>query len=509
MKEDYSQMLRDYLHLFWRQKLWVIIPLLCGIGISTALVVYLPKRYRSTTLILVEAQKIPQEYVQSPVSGTVEGRLSTIQQQIMSRSLLQKIVDKLKLQSSKKASSEEIIDQMRKNIDIKTVGTRNVEAFSLSFQAGDPTMARDVTNELASLFIEENLKIREQQVEGTSEFLNSELSSLKETLERQENQIGDFKRLNMGALPEQLEANLRALDRFQSDLLSTQLAKKSAQERNIILEKTLEMARQRLKDDEAIAPSSTGESSPSALFLELTQKKRDLSALRREYKENYPDIILLKRQITELESQMAASPEPESESSQNTPTGRASGPGFDRDREYIIDLQRQIQNIRLEIKGLEEREKGLQHQIRLHENRVEQVPAREQELATLLRDYDNTKKNYQALLDKKLNAKIAENLEKRQKGEQFRIVDSANLPEKPYFPDPLMINLGGVAIGLGVGIGLILMRQRLDSTLSKPEEIERVTSVPVLASIPDYTEEVERFDKMRQNALTQTERSDG
>src|SRR3569832_1367339 len=119
MKQDYAQMLREYLHLFWRQKLWVIIPLLCGIGVSTALVVYLPKRYRSTTLILVEAQKIPQEYVQSPVSGTVEGRLSTIQQQIMSRSLLQKIVDKLKLQSSKNMSSEELIDQMRKNIDVK------------------------------------------------------------------------------------------------------------------------------------------------------------------------------------------------------------------------------------------------------------------------------------------------------------------------------------------------------------------------------------------------------
>jgi polysaccharide biosynthesis transport protein len=193
MKEDYAQLFREYITLFWREKIWIFIPLVCGIMISVALIFYLPKRYRSTTLILVEAQKIPQEYVQSPVSGTVEGRLSTIQQQILSRSLLHKIVEKLNLyeESSKKVASEAMIDQMRKNIEIKTVGTRNVDAFSVSFQAENPVTAMNVANELASQFIEQNLKIREQMVEGTSEFLNNELGSLKETLERQENQIGN------------------------------------------------------------------------------------------------------------------------------------------------------------------------------------------------------------------------------------------------------------------------------------------------------------------------------
>lgn len=517
MKQDYAQMLRDYLNLFWRQKIWIILPLLCGIMAATALVVYLPKKYRSNTLILVEAQKIPQSYVQSPVSGTVEERLSTIQQQILSRSLLQKTIDKLNLYKglSEKISSEEMINRMRSDIEIKTIGTKSVEAFSLSFQAQDPVIAMNVTNELASLFIQENLKIREQLVEGASEFLDSELTSLKQTLERQENQIGDFKRLNMGSLPSQLETNLRALDRFQSDMLATQLAKKSAEERSAVLEKTLEMARQRLKEEEAAAaaagtPIEFSEVPPSPLELELLKKKESLTALSREYKETYPDIMMLKRQITELEAQIAAASPPLAAPLQrNVPVERGKRGLFDRDREYIADLQKQIQTTRLEIKGLGEREKGLQHQIRIHEARVEQVPMREQELATLLRDYENTKKNYEALLDKKLNAKVAENLEKRQKGERFRILDSANLPEKPYFPDPVRIHLAGVALGLGAGIGLVLMRQRLDSTLSRPEEIEKITSVAVLASIPDFTEEMAHFEKERRKVLAQAEHLDG
>jgi succinoglycan biosynthesis transport protein ExoP len=270
----------------------------------------------------------------------------------------------------------------------------------------------------------------------------------------------------------------------------------------------LEMARQRLKEEGTSSLPLSPEIASSPLVLELMQLKKDLAALGREYKESYPDIIMLKRQIMELEDQLSVSSEKETASSpQAIPKERAVGTMIERD--YIADLQKQIQHTRLEIKGLEEREKGLQHQIRIHERRVENVPAREQELATLLRDYENTRKNYASLLDKKLNAKIAGNLEKRQKGEQFRIVDSANLPEKPFAPDPVRINLVGMALGLGAGIGLVLMRQRLDSTLSKPEEIEKVTSVAVLASIPDYTEEMEHFEKMRQSILTQTERSDG
>jgi polysaccharide chain length determinant protein (PEP-CTERM system associated) len=533
--QDLLQLVRDYLGMIWRQKVWIILPLIGGILIAGILIVKLPKIYRSTTLILVEAQKVPEEYVKSAVSGTVEGRLSTIQQQIMSRSLLEKIINKFGLypENSKEVITEEVIGRMRSNIEVRTTVARNnnIEAFSLSFEGRDPVMVMNVTNELASLFIEENLKIREQLVEGTTEFLDNELKNLKETLERQEARIGEFKRTNMGELPQQLEANLRSLDRIQSDLLATQLAKQSAQDRKLVLEKTIEMTRQRIEkaaneggvDDHAllesgITPPST-ERPPSPLMLRLIQKKADLSNLQTEYKENYPDIIMLKREIQELEDQVALT---EMSEAGTLPAGlREPGennraripvrvpPGFELERAHIAETQRQIQAIDVELNTLRERERGLQKQIQLYERRVESVPAREQELAVLERDYENTKKNYEALLDKKLNAKIAENLEKRQKGEQFRILDPANLPEKPFKPVPLQIALMGVAGGLGVGVALAFIREKLDSSIRKPEEVERITSVPVLVSIPDFDEEWMITEKYLSKTVVDDEKTDG
>lgn len=533
--QDLLQLVRDYVGMAWRQKIWIILPLIGGILIAFLLIMKLPKIYRSTTLILVEAQKVPEEYVKSAVSGTVEGRLSTIQQQIMSRSLLEKIINKFGLypENSQKVITEEVIGRMRNNIEVKTTFARNndIEAFSLSFQGKDPVMVMNVTNELASLFIEENLKIREQLVEGTTEFLDNELKNLKETLEQQETRIGEFKRTNMGQLPQQLEANLRSLDRIQSDLLATQLAKRSAQDRKLVLEKTIELTRQRIEkaatqegvDDHAllesgIMPPST-ERPPSPLMLKLIQKKSDLANLQTEYKENYPDIIMLKREIQELEDQAALTELSEAgtlpaglrepgESNQGRAPVRVPA-GFELERAHIVEIQRQIQSIDVELNTLKEREQGLQKQIQLYERRVESVPAREQELAVLERDYENTKKNYEALLDKKLNAKIAENLEKRQKGEQFRILDPANLPEKPFKPVPLQIGLIGLAGGLGVGVSLAFIREKLDSSIRKPEEVERITSVPVLASIPDFDEELMVTEKYLSKIAVDDEKTDG
>ncbi|NKE72101.1 GNVR domain-containing protein [Candidatus Manganitrophus noduliformans] len=537
--QDLLQLVRDYLGMVWRQKMWIILPLIGGILIAGVLIVKLPKIYRSKTLILVEAQKVPEEYVKSAVSGTVEGRLSTIQQQIMSRSLIEKIIKKFGLypENSNGVITEEAVGRIRNNIDVRTTVARNnnIEAFSISFQGKDPVMVMNVTNELASLFIEENLKIREQLVEGTTEFLDNELKNLKETLERQEARIGEFKRMNMGELPQQLEANLRSLDRIQSDLLATQLAKRSAQDRKLVLEKTIELTRQRIEraasqereiDDKTLLESGiappTAERPPSPQMLKLIQKKMDLANLQTEYKETYPDIIMLKREIQELEDQVALTEMSEAgtlpaglrEPGQNNQSDRRRAPlrvpmGFELERSHIAESQRQIQTIEVELNTLKEREIGLQKQIQLYERRVENVPAREQDLAVLERDYENTKKNYESLLDKKLNAQISENLEKRQKGEQFRILDPANFPERPFKPVPMQIGLMGIAGGLGVGIALAFIREKLDSSIRKPEEVERITSVPVLASIPDFDEELMITEKYLSKTAVNDEKTNG
>lgn len=529
-RQDYQEMLRRYIDIIWRRKIWILISLITGIVVSISLLFYLPKIYRSTTLILVEAQKVPEEYVRSAVSGSVEGRLSTIQQQILSRSFLQKIIDRFGLYQiageAPTATVEENIDRMRKNIEVKTVGSRNVDAFSISFNGKDPTTVMKVTSELASLFIEENLKIREQLVEGTTEFLDSELKNLKNTLEIQENKVGEFKRNSMGELPEQLEPNLRALDRFQSDLISTQLEKKSVQDRKASLEKALEVTKQNMDEiiqffaeenefpQELSSGFSSGVSASSPLQLKLNQKKKQLADLVAEYRENYPDVIMLKHEIQALEDQLGAEEKEHQapvrdEKIPVRPAGKKSvnkpAINFDREPTAIVDLQKQVQTAKADLTRLKDRERELRDQIRIYERRVENIPSREQELVTLLRDYENTRKNYQVLLDKKLNAKISENLEKRQKGEQFRILDPANLPEKPIKPNPLMILLAGVGMGLAGGLGLVFIREQLDNSVRTPEELQKATSIPVLGSIPDFNDKSEQ----RRIAAVGIEKSSG
>lgn len=515
VKQDYYQMTWDYLAVLWRRKVWFFIPFLSGILISIFLVLTLPKIYRSSTLILVEAQKVPESFVKSAVSGSVEGRLSTIRQQILSRSLLQKMIDKYGLYQNTAPSpfnklmgqvglagllktagpqmtSEATIEWMRKKIEVKTMGKSNIDAFSLFFEGRDPSTVMNVTNELASMFIEENLKIREQLVEGTTEFLNHEVQNMKETLERQEKLIADFKRRYMGELPEQLDANLRALDRFQSDLLSTQFTKKSSRDRIVMLENTLEVFKSRMNQEEG------GTLQPdSQLQLELREQKRDLATLRLKYKEDYPDVQILKQQIQEREKQLAfnkMNEDPAQPPIEREENRSIAGSEVDQ-APSIVGLQEQIRNTKVELSRLEGREERLRKQIGAYERRVENVPAREQELAILLRDYNNTQKNYQSLLDKKLNANISENLEKRQKGEQFHIIDPANLPEKPIKPNRGKIGFAGIVLGLGGGIALVFIREQFDSSLRKPEEVERITSIQVLATIPDFNKEMSKSRK--------------
>jgi len=442
-KRDGQQMVIEYATILWHRKFWLLLPLLAAVTVSVSLIFSLPKRYLSTTMILVEGQKIPEEFVRSTVSEPMEGRLSTIRQQIMSRSFLQKIIDQFGLYKKNKETDEEKVEGMRKDIEIKTVGGTRIDAFSISFLGHDPLITMKVTNELASLFIKENLKIREQLVEGTTEFIDSELETLKKTLEQQESSLSRFKQSYAGELPGQLDASLRSLDRLQLALQTTKASIKA------------------MEVGTEVDP----------LFLSWKEQKQKLAALQRRYRDTHPDVLALKKEVKELEDRVVI---------------RNSKSAFNREKQVsVFELQDQSVNA-TELSEMRERAKRIEDQIRDFERRVENVPRREQQLAILLRDYDNTKENYQKLLDKKLTAKISENLEKRQKGEQFRILDPANFPEKPYAPNPLKIAMLGSVLGIIVGTGLVFLREMMDVSIRKPEELEKMSSIPVLASILDY-----------------------
>ncbi len=456
--------LQDYLDILLLRWWLIVICFIITAVIIIPIGFKLPKKYLSSTLILVEKQQIPSEYIKTTVGVDIAERMQTISQQIMSRSLLEKVITALNVYGTSKEPMDLKIEKLRKNIDIQVKGKN---AFTISFKGDDPEMVMKVVNTLTSIFIDENLKIREQQAAGTSEFLEGELKSIKDKLESREKALKEYKTKYIGELPEQIQANLAALTRFQLELQTTTEALRSAEDRMILTQKHAEDRKKELQSQVEVNP----------LQNRLDAMRIELTNLQTRYTDKYPDIPRLKREIKETEEKLKK----EMESKKEEPTARLN---MDLLYQNILN---QLKNIEIEIFTLKERQKSILEQTKLYQQRVEGTPSREQQLITLNRDYENLQKNYNSLLNRKLEAQLSENLEKRQKGERFRVVDPANLPQVPYWPDKKIILLVAVMAGAGVGFGLVFVLELMKLGFKKPQEVEDAIGLPVFATIPNFS----------------------
>ena len=482
MGEPIAVTVAEYWGAIVRRKRLIASAIVFAVLVAGILCLVLPKSYRSSTLILIENPKIPEDIVKGIVGGTVEERLSMIQQQVMSRTLLSRVIEEFNLHEEKVGGDlESTIESMRKNIKVGMVGTqgKSVEAVNISFGHENPMTAMKVTAKLASQYIEENLKVREQMVTGVSAFLEQELNSAKAALEAQEQAIGMFKTKHVGLLPEQMEANLRALDRLQLDLNATDDMVHRQTDKLSMVEKSIKEYDASGTTQARPGAQATAQASIDPLPARLRELEKNLTTLLAEYKETYPDITQIRQEIAGVKQQLAAK--------SGNPSGRKDADVAITFDPYLRELKRQRDESRTDVYSLKERRQRLAEQITEFENRVEQTPAREQELMILVRDYQNRQKNYQSLLDKRLNAHVAENLEKRQKGEQFRILDPANLPENPEKPNRLYIMLLGLAAGCGLGVGGAIYLEQMSPPFRRPEEVESVLGIPVLGSIPHFS----------------------
>ena len=488
--------MHDYLEIGLRRKWYIIVPLVVSILISFGVCKYLPKVYRATTLILVQPQSVPENYVRPTITDTVINRLNTIGQEIMSRTRLEKVIEEFNLYKDlrKKFPMEEAVEAMRKAIEVKVQEekkerTRN--SFTISFEGEDPKTVMMVTNKLASLFIEENLKVRELQAGGTSEFINKELLTMEDRLKRKEQEMRVYKERNMGQLPQQLDANLRILEQLQQQLRTASEKIRAAEDRTIIFQgqieqlKRLEPRGDSLPNQEASNTWRTREDPVT----QLNALKRELANMQTRLKETHPDVIDLKKKIAMVESQVEGKSKSPQEEEKIT-TKNLPPPRLDSETErFYRQLTEQYNSALLETKRLKEEEKDLKEQMNLYQRRIEDTPKREQEIVLLSRDYDLLKTNYQSLLDKNLQAQMAENLERKQKGEQFKILDPAVLPEKPIKPDRTKILLIGGLLGIVLGIGLTWFRESSDQSFRTVSDLEEYLGIPVLATIPNLKEE--------------------
>jgi len=416
----------------------------------------------------------------------VASRVSTITQQVLSRTSLVKVIDEFGLYQGmiKEDGYESAILNMRKNIQVETKGRSRIEAFTISFAHNDPTTAMKVTSKLASKYIQENLKLREQFVEGASDFLETELRASRNELETKEYALGQFKKKYMGELPSQLEGNISTLDRLQAERVSNQESINTITNRLMLVDQAIHEYETSgsVSANAEINVSGGGRPGRPSIDPQMAQLRtleQDLVRLSAEYTDVYPDVILLKQQIGVLKAELRARTDMSVEETDSPETIQIFDP-------YLKRLVKDRGELNFQIATLNKRMNTIGTSMDMLQGRVDRTAAQEQALLSLNRDYANMQENYQDLLSKRLNARIAENLEKRQKGERFRILDPANLPNKPQGPQRMLIVLAGLAVGLALGYGLAFLIEQWNPTFRRSKEAEVSLGFPILATIPSF-----------------------
>ena len=482
-----------YVNLVLRRRWFVIIPLFLALIAGIYLAVALPKKFQAETLILIEPQRVPDNYVQAIVSSDLESRIATIKEMILSRTNLLKIIDNFNIFTGPKYADmflDEKIEAMRKYTTVDIVSdrrNRTANAFKITFEAEDPRKVMQVVNAMATLVIDQNLKVRESQAIGTVEFLENELVKMRGRLEQVEAKLKDFRETHMGELPEQLASNLMVLERLQQQLSDKQTSLRDEKNRLISLENQLQLVREQASMTVATAPVPNN-SEPTT----LEGLKQQLADYRIRYTPQHPDVIRLQRKIEELEKESPSLSATSGDGGSSRPAGgvglRATGRGVE------ADLIAQRNSAAREIVAIRQELTALQDQVAVYQRRVEDTPKLEQELLSLKRDYDNTQKTYDSLLARKQEAEVAANMERQQKGEQFRILDPARLPDKPQSPDMRKLFLMCVMAGLGLGGGLIFLLEFLDKSVKKLESVPKKLGIPLLVAVPkiDHPKDVRK-----------------
>jgi polysaccharide chain length determinant protein (PEP-CTERM system associated) len=482
-----------YVKLVLRRRWFVIVPVILALIGGIILAVALPKRFQAETLILIEPQRVPDNYVQPIVSSDLETRIATIKEMIMSRTNLLKIIDNFNFFSAPKFANmflDEKIEAMRKYTSVDIVSdrrNRTANAFKISFEGEEPRKVMQVVNAMADLVIDQNLKVRESQAVGTVEFLENELVNMRRRLEEVEAALKNFREAHMGELPDQLASNLMVLERLQQQLSDKQTSLRDEKNRLISLENQLQLVREQATLTVPAAPVPDSKEPTT-----LEGLKQQLADYRTRYTPQHPDVIRLQRRIEELENQK---PPPAADSNAGgAPRLSGSAGRTATGLSVEIDLMAQRNGAAREIAAIREEIAALQDQVAVYQRRVENTPKLEQELLSLKRDYENTQKTYDSLLDRKQEAEVAANMERQQKGEQFRILDPARLPDKPQSPDMRKLFLMCVMAGLGLGGGLIFLLEFLDKSVKKLESVPQKLGIPLLVAVPkiDHPRDVRR-----------------
>ncbi|HBG05914.1 MAG: chain-length determining protein [Geobacteraceae bacterium GWC2_58_44] len=475
----------DLLAIIRRRKWHLAIPASSVFLAALLLAFNLPKKYRSTATILIEAQEVPSDYVKANIRSYAEQRIQTINQQIMKTPRLLELIRRFNLYADlkNKVAVEDIVERMRMDIKLTSISADGADshsgrsgqgtiAFSISYQGRNPEVVQQVASELSLLYMAENVKGRDKQSTVTYKFLQEEMLSIRDHLAASDKRIAAFKQRNLYALPEVSQVNLQAYEEVDREirLLTDQLRSSKEKEEN--LQSQLANLQPELNSNEKES---------------LRQLKLRLNELKSRFSDQYPDVKKIKMEIAELEGQLKL-------------TGlRASGNQVDNP--VYVTLQAQLAGTRSDVQSLKRQVAEMAAKRESYQRRIESAPQVEQGYKAILVERNNLQQKYDEMAKKAMEASVAHGMETEQLGERFTLLDPAGLPQKPISPNLPAILLVGIILGIGSGVGLAAVKESGDDTVRLAEELSALTGFTVLATIPQIVTSVDSARERKKKIL--------
>jgi polysaccharide chain length determinant protein (PEP-CTERM system associated) len=503
--------IEDYIDMLRRYRSWIIGPMFAGLALSVVVAFMWPDTYISQAVMRITPQQVPENLIPSVLSTQMTERLNQMQQEILSRTSLQEIIQRPSLDLYKRERQrlplEDIIQDMRnKYIKIQMMETpsssgerRLASAFLIQFSYSDRYKAQQVVRELVTKFTEQNVTVQRNQATLTTSFLADELKTAKESLDSKDADIGKFKSVNQGRLPEQLPANVQALQGLRMELNQINEAINRDNQEKMFLESTL----QSLKNQTAFISSNledTLTSQTSAVKNErlirlnqaIQEGKSNLAGLKQTFTEDHPDIKTLQARLGALEKERDDLEKLETERAATAPADPAprkvTNPQMQKSLQDVqvqtAAVQVRIQATTMDIEARTRQRADVEKQITSIQSRIEMSPPLEQQYAGLLRDAELARQNYSEMVKRREASATAQNLEEHKAGQNLEVLDPASLPEAPAEPNRLAIAGVGTMLGLVAGIMLAGGREVKNTTLKNLKDIRAYTNLPVLSSIP-------------------------
>jgi polysaccharide chain length determinant protein (PEP-CTERM system associated) len=475
----------DYLAMLRRRMKVILIPALLAPLAGFSISYIFPAKYTSTSEVLVSAPKIPDAVVQQVFTEDLTQHINSIEQQVKSPSRLRPMVERLGLAKGSQ-SAEDVIDNIQLNMTIESVVTDlsqfggakkkpgqsdSVPAFLVNYTASTAREAQQVCTELTSMLLEEDLKSREDATQGTTLFLTKQVEEAKQNLDDLDRKLAAFKDQHLGQLPGDEDNNLKILSGLSSQLdANTQSLNRATQDKSY----TESLLAQQL----AAWKSSESASNPQTLQQQLSQLQAQLIDLQARYTDDHPDVIKTKADIAEVKKKLAEINNPAATTDTANDKGSASEPP------EIRQLRLQIHQYEDLVAQTTRDQKKLQQEISVYQSKVASSPAIEEQYKELARDYDNAQKVYQDDLAKQSTSQMATQAEQQQQGAQMTLLNPANLPDSPSFPNRLFFAGGGLGAGLALGLSVALWLELRDKCIRTEADAEAALDLPMLVSVP-------------------------